>query len=46
MTWIIDPEARRAWEYRKGERPTEIPPSGSLTAEDISIPLADLFSVL
>jgi len=46
MTWIVDPETRRAWEYRKGERPTEIPPAGSLTAEGISISLNDLFSVL
>ena len=45
-TWIVDPDAERAWEYRKGQRPREIPADGSLTAEGISIPLADIFSVL
>ena len=45
-TWIVDPETERAWEYRRGERPHEIPPGGSLTAEGISIPLSDVFSVL
>jgi Uma2 family endonuclease len=43
-TWIVDPEWQRAWEYRKGLRPTEVTPEGSLTAEGISIPLQDLFS--
>jgi len=46
MTWVIDPETRRAWEYRKSQRPAEVPPGGSLTAEGISIPIQDLFSVL
>jgi Uma2 family endonuclease len=46
MTWIIDPEALRAWEYRKGQRPVEIPPDGSLTAEGISLRLADIFKGL
>ena len=46
MTWVLDPEFERAWEYRKGQRPHEIPPGGSLTAEGISIPLSDIFSVL
>ena len=45
-TWIIDPEAGRAWEYRKGQRLSEVTAGGSLTAEPISIPLADLFTVL
>lgn len=46
MTWIVDPEARRAWEYRSGQRLAEVPANGSLTAEGISIPLSDLFSIL
>ena len=45
-TWIIDPESRRAWEYCKGQLPTEVAPDGSLTAGEISILLADVFSVL
>jgi Uma2 family endonuclease len=45
-TWIIDPESRRAWEFQKGHRPVEIPAAGSLTADPISVPLAELFSVL
>jgi Uma2 family endonuclease len=45
-TWIIDPEAQRAWEYRKGQRPAEVPPAGSLTADGISISLSELFSGL
>lgn len=45
-TWIVDPDAQRAWEYRRGQRPNEVPASGSLTADGISISLADLFSSL
>ncbi len=44
--WILDPDEEQAWEYRAGQRPKEIPPDGSLTAEGIAIPLADAFSVL
>jgi Uma2 family endonuclease len=44
--WIVDPENPRAWEYRKGQRPVEVPLTGSLTAPGISISLADLFSAL
>jgi len=44
--WIIDPENLRAWEYRKGQRPKQIPLTGSLTAPGISISLPGLFSVL
>ena len=46
MCWVIDPESRRAWEYRKGQLPTEVPAGGHLTAEGISIPLADVFAAL
>jgi Uma2 family endonuclease len=45
-TWVIDPESRRAWEFRKGQRPSEISQTGSLTADSISISMAELFSVL
>jgi len=45
-TWVLDPEEQRAWEYRRGQRPAEVPRTGSLTAEGISIPLSDVFSVL
>lgn len=44
--WIVDPESKRAWVYRSGERPLEVPPAGSLTADSISIPLQDVLSVL
>jgi Uma2 family endonuclease len=46
MTWIIDPESRRAWEYRKGQLFVEIPETGSLTADGISIPLHEVFADL
>jgi Uma2 family endonuclease len=45
-TWIIDPDSRRAWEFCKHLRPVEIPPTGSLNAEPISVSLTELFSVL
>jgi Uma2 family endonuclease len=44
--WIVDPENPRAWEFRKGQWPVEVPLTGSLTAPGISISLAELFSVL
>ena len=44
--WVVDPEDRRAWEYRIGRRPAEIPSNGGLNAEGISIPLTDVFAVL
>jgi Uma2 family endonuclease len=44
--WIVDPENPRAWEFRKGKRPVEVPLTGSLTALGISISLPDLFSAL
>ncbi len=46
MTWIVDPDSERAWEYARGQRPHEVAPEGSLTAEGISIPLSEAFSVL
>ena len=44
--WIVDPDNERAWEYRSGHRIDEIAPGGSLTADGISIPLPEVFSVL
>jgi hypothetical protein len=39
-------ENERAWKYHSGERPREVANNGSLTAEGISIPLSETFSVL
>ena len=44
--WIVDPESKRAWVYRSGQRPLEVPQAGSLTADGISILLQDVLSVL
>ena len=44
--WIVDPETKRAWEYRKDQLLSEVPAGGSLRAEGIEIPLAEVFSVL
>ncbi len=46
MTWIVDPETRVAWDYAKGGRVHEIPAGGSITADDIVIPVAAIFEVL
>jgi len=45
-TWIIDPESRRAWEFRRRERPVEVSATGVLTAGPISISLTECFSIL
>jgi Uma2 family endonuclease len=45
-TWIVDPESQRAWIYRKGELPREVAESGALEANEISLPLASVFSAL
>jgi len=44
MTWIVDPDRRRAWQY--AGIPEEIPSAGALTAGDVSVSLPELFSVL
>lgn len=44
--WIIDPDERRAWEYRAGQRPVEILVGGRLTTDRVSISVDELFSVL
>lgn len=46
MTWIVDPDQRRAWLYRTGARPEEVPAHGALAADGISLPLADVFAGL
>ena len=46
ITWIVDPEERRAWLYRNGHRPEEVPANGSLVAEGVAIPLAEVFEAL
>jgi len=46
VAWIVDPESKRAWVYRSGQRPMEVPPAGSLAADGISILLQDALSVL
>lgn len=45
-TWILDPDSKRAWIYSRGERPVEVATDGALTAEGLSIPIADVFAVL
>jgi Uma2 family endonuclease len=45
-SWIVDPESQRAWEYSSRQLLVEVPAAGSLQAGTISIPLADVFSVL
>ena len=44
--WIVDPESKQAWEYRRGHRPVEVPPEGSLTAGAISLSLSRIFAGL
>ena len=46
MTWILDPDERRAWLFRKQHRPEEVPADGSLVTEGVSIPLAEVFVAL
>ena len=45
MTWIVDPDTRRAWQYA-GHAPQEIAATGSLTAGELVVSLRELFSVL
>ena len=46
MVWIIDPVNQAAWEFSPSHPLHEVPSGGSLTAPEISIPLADIFSGL
>ena len=44
--WVLDPVARRAWQCSRGAVPREIGAAGELTAGDIHIRIADIFSAL
>ena len=46
MVWIIDPVNRVAWEFGPNRLLHEVPAGGSLTAPEIAIPLAEIFSIL
>ena len=46
MVWIIDPVNQVGWEFAPNRPPHEIPCDGALTAPEIAIPLAEIFSVL
>ena len=46
MTWILDPDERRAWLFQKQHRPEEVAADGSLIAEGVSVPLAEVFTAL
>jgi Uma2 family endonuclease len=45
MTWIIDPDTRRAWTL-SGKFPEEVTARGELTAGPLRVSLAELFGVL
>ena len=44
--WVVDPKTRQAWSYAKGEHPIQDPADGELTADEISIPMVDIFPKL
>lgn len=44
--WIVDPDARRCWQYDSGGRPTEAPADGRITAGPIILSHADIFASL
>ncbi|MFN0107122.1 MAG: Uma2 family endonuclease [Bryobacteraceae bacterium] len=46
MVWIIDPVNLVAWEFGSNRLLHEVPADGSLSAPEIAIPLAEIFSVL
>ena len=46
MVWIVDPVNNAAWEFSRDRPLHEVPLNGALTAPEISIPLAELFSEL
>jgi hypothetical protein len=46
MTWIVDPDERRAWLFRNHHRPEEVAAGGNLVADGVSIPLAEVFAAL
>ena len=46
MVWIIDPVNQVAWEFSPNRPLHEVSLDGSLTAPEIAIPLAEIFSAL
>ena len=46
MVWIIDPVHQVAWEFSPKRPLHEVSLDGSLTAPEIAIPLAEIFSAL
>jgi Uma2 family endonuclease len=46
MVWIIDPVNQVAWEFSLNRPLHEVPANGSLTAPEITIPLAEIFAGL
>lgn len=46
MVWIIDPVNQVAWEFSLNRPLHEVPVGGSLTAPEITIPLAEIFAGL
>ena len=46
ITWIVDPQSRRAWEYVKGYAPEQIASDGELRAGEIHLRVAQVFAVL
>ena len=42
MTWIVDPELRRAWQY-SGRAPQEVPATGNLTAGELRVSMVELW---
>jgi Uma2 family endonuclease len=46
MVWIVDPVNNAAWEFSRNRPLHEVPLDGALTAPEIAIPLAELFSGL
>ncbi len=41
--WVVDPQTRLAWIYSQGGVPHEVSPTANLVAENLSIPLAEVF---
>ena len=44
MTWIVDPELRRARQY-SGRAPEEVPATGNLTSGELRVSMVGLFSI-
>jgi Uma2 family endonuclease len=42
--WVIDPEKQTAWQYHSGREPERVEHGGALTAGNLNVPLAELWS--